>query len=69
MESSDTGNPIVPDGAWAVIYDPADGYSILMPHEKDLPAPAAALVGAFMRLSVDKDFEQDCIQWLKDQKQ
>lgn len=69
MESSDTGNPIVPDGAWAVIYDPATGYSILMPKEKDLPEPAAALVGAFMRLSVDKDFEQDCIQWLKDQKQ
>jgi hypothetical protein len=70
VESSDTGNPVVPDGAWAVIYDPATGYSILMPHEKDLPEPAAALVAAFLRLSTDdRSFIDDCLAWLKDQKQ
>ena len=70
MDTSDEGNPVVPPDAWAVIYHPNDGYSILMPKEKDLPEPAAALVSAFLRLSTgDRTFIDDCIKWLKDQKQ
>ncbi len=52
----------------AVVYDEENGYQILLPQyddEDELPAPAAALVAAGLRLSNDEEFGRDLLRWLE----
>ena len=60
--------PDLPPDQVAVTYDEEVGYQILLPpHDEDdtMPESAAVLIAVAMRLTDDREFYQDVVEWLE----
>jgi hypothetical protein len=64
MEVEVDAGTLLPTCAWGVTWSEKDGYAVLFPQTQEIPPEAAALIGAFMRLTVDAAFREECADWL-----
>lgn len=56
----------LPKGAWAAIWSPEEGWTFLtptLPSGEQVPPQALALTGAFIQLSRDEEFRDECSRY------
>lgn len=64
--STNDPKTVLPDGSFAVVFDPARGFEIHLPEmdeDEELPGEAVALVAAGMRLRDDGEFGEELLRW------
>jgi len=69
---SATAEAVIGKDEFAVMWSEAEGYKIVMPSmppDATIPDPALALMGAFVRLTHDPEFVQECLDWVHTNKQ
>lgn len=59
---------VLPAGAWAVIWDPDKGYSLLIPRNPpdEIEEAAIALTAVMIRLNDDLLFRSEMADWFKE---
>lgn len=66
MDASTDHGTVLPDGSYAVTWHPDTGWTLMVPSaiegtpEKRMPSEVIALTGAFLRLSREPDFRDEC---------
>ncbi len=67
--STDHGTVVAPTD-WATIWSPDKGWLFLVPGDKNIPDgivpdEALALTAAFLRLSREPEFVEECLDWIR----
>lgn len=56
------------EGDFAVVWNSAKGWEFLVPKaydDEDMPDEGIALMAVLMRLEIDPEFRQECLDWMR----